>query len=173
MVLASSLLCGSANLCHALIAFTLTTYQFESNSGQPTIFDGSTVTLGVLAFGLPPGTLPDRVFSFDIKDPNAVGGEIMSGLDWASMNITSVSAAGWTGSFMVDYTKVLGGSGTITVVGNGSTGSITDNDPATANGTWTTVSLPDQASTMALLGIATVVLAGIRSLQAGLFRRLA
>jgi hypothetical protein len=169
-VLTVLLLCGSGTLAHALIAYTLTTYQFESASGQPTIFDGSTVTLGV-----PSVNSADRVFGFDIKDPNALGGEVISDPtlgNLVSMNISSVSPSGWTGSFAIDYTKALGGTGTITVAGTDPTGNITDHDPVMANGIWTAVSVPDQANTMLLLGLMIAALGAIRSIQTGAVKRL-
>ena len=162
-VLTGTMLCGSGTLCHALIAYTTFNFQFEAAAGETTIFDGSTLTLGI-----PSVSLPDRVLGFDIKDPNVPGGAAMipdGGPDilLASQNISSVSAAGWVGSFTIDYLDTLSQPETITVVGNGSTGSITDSDPHMASGTWTAV--PDQASSLLLLALASAGLWGVRSLQ--------
>src|SRR5262249_49998448 len=152
----------SATWCHALIGWTLTIYEFNSNTGQPTIFDGSTVMIGV-----PSVNIPDVVFGFDIKDPNAVGGEVIS--DPSTFNvidITSSSPTGWTGSATIDYTKAWGGTGTLTITGTDPTGSINDTDPTSANGVWTPVSVPDQANTMLLLGSMTGLFVGMRHLPA-------
>jgi hypothetical protein len=158
-VLAAALFFATANLCHATYAVALTTYVFEADPGQPTLFNGSTITLGV-----PSVNLPDIVFSFDIIDPNALGGQVTSGLDPLSVNINSVLPTGWTSSFQIDYTKVGGGSGVITVIGNGATGSIED-DPV--KGTWTAVTAPDRASTLLLLGLTLGVLGAMQGKRLG------
>jgi hypothetical protein len=151
-----------------LIAYTLTTYAFKSDNPQSMIFDGSTVTIGVQTLGIPSVNGPYAIFGFDIKDPNALGGEVQSApATFLVHDITSASASGWTGSFSIDYTKALGGNGTLTLTGTDPTGSIIDTDPITANGVWTPVAAPDEASTMLLLALTTGLMFGIRYLQTG------
>jgi hypothetical protein len=169
-VLTSILLCGSGTFCHALVAYTTFNFQFEAAAGETTVFDGSTITIGI-----PSVSIPDRVLGFDIKDPNVPGGAAMipaGGPDilLASQNISSVSAAGWFGSFTIDYLDALSRPETITVVGNGSIGSITDSDPQMADGTW--VAVPDQAGSLLLLALASAGLWGMRSLEIPAGRRL-
>ena len=159
VILAALGLCASGNSSYASVGYKTTTYTFEASPGQPAVFDGSTVTLGVPSAGH-----VDKVLFFDIKDPSAVGGQVMSGLEPTSVDITSILPSGWMGSFTIDYTKASGGVGTIDVSGNGSPGTITDNDPS-ANGVWTSSAVPDQASTGLLLGLAALALHGARSLR--------
>ena len=173
-VLAGLLFWGSGGLAHALLPLFTTTYEFQSSFGQPTVFDGSTITIGVPLPGL---GRPNVVTDYDIKDPNAAGGEIIA-FDLVNPNfivfrpdtdpnptpdITSALSTGWTGQFEIQYTKVGKGMGELIVTRMGSTGNINDLDPISADGTWT--ALPDQAGTFGLLGLAMAVLGSVRFLQ--------
>ncbi len=159
-VLAIVLLWGSTTLSRALIPLTPFNFEFEAASGQTAMFNSSSITL-LVPLGGPMQSRPDLVGFFDIKDSNVPGGEATSGL--ASETITSISASGWSGTFTIDYMDQANQPETITVAGNGSTGSITDSDPETANGTW--VAVPDQAGTGLLLALAAGVWWMIRIVQ--------
>jgi hypothetical protein len=167
--LAILLFCVSGTLVHALIPLATTTYEFHSDTGEPTIFDGSIVTLGVPPAGF---GRPDVLVDFDIINPHAVGGHVTSFLDLIDETITAVTPDGWIGSFVVRYTEASGGGfATNTVVGElgppPGLGNISDTDPHKANGVWTALAAPDQPNTMVLLGLTTAALSAIGPLRSG------